>query len=79
MLYSSASGLDPDISPDAALAQVDAVGAARRLDEEGKKALVGEIEGMAGASRSLLGPPRVNVVELNLLLESDPRFADRGR
>jgi potassium-transporting ATPase KdpC subunit len=79
MLYASASGLDPDISPEAALAQAGAVAAARNLGEDGKRALVEAIEGLAEASTTVLGPPRVNIVSLNVLLETDPRFADKGR
>jgi K+-transporting ATPase ATPase C chain len=75
MLYASASGLDPDISPEAALAQVDSVAAARALDARAKAELVDAIREAARAATSIIGPPRVDVVELNARLETDPRFA----
>lgn len=76
MLYASASGLDPDISPDAALRQVDRVAGARGLGVDARSELAQAIRDMAAASKSLIGPPRVNVVSLNVLLETDPRFRD---
>jgi K+-transporting ATPase ATPase C chain len=75
MLYASGSGLDPDISPEAALSQVDSVAGARGLGSDAKSELARAIRDMAAASKSLIGPPRVNVVSLNALLEADPRFA----
>jgi K+-transporting ATPase ATPase C chain len=75
MLYASASGLDPDISPEAALAQVDSVAAARALDAGAKAELVDAIARAASSATSIIGPPRVDVVELNAKLETDPRFA----
>jgi K+-transporting ATPase ATPase C chain len=75
MLYASGSGLDPDIGPDVALRQVDRVVIARGLSEDAKSKLAQAIRDMAAASRSLIGPPRVNVASLNVLLETDPRFA----
>jgi len=65
MATSSGSGLDPDISLDAALDQLDRIAAARGLDGEAKAALEARIRASAAASETLLGPPRVNVVELN--------------
>jgi K+-transporting ATPase ATPase C chain len=63
----SASGLDPDISPAFALAQVDAVAAARGLASDKLKTLVeAHIEGRA---LGLVGEPRVNVLKLNLALD----------
>lgn len=77
MLYASASGLDPDISFEAALAQVDSVAAARGLDTTAKTELVDAIRAAALSAASIIGPPRVDVVELNAKLETDPRFEGR--
>ena len=77
MLYASASGLDPDISLEAALAQVDSVAAARGLDTTAKTELVDAIRAAALSAASIIGPPRVDVVELNAKLETDPRFEGR--
>ena len=63
----SASGLDPHISPQFALAQVPAIAAARKLSEGKVHALV-EAQ-TEGRFAGLVGEPRVNVLLLNLALD----------
>ena len=63
----SASGLDPDISPQNALMQLSRVAAARNLTEDSLTALVSDH--ITGRLWGLFGEPRVNVLALNLALD----------
>ena len=71
LLFASASGLDPHISPAAAFYQLDRVAAARGFDADRLQQLLALIGQKTEAPLwGYLGQPRINVLQLNLALDS---------
>ena len=71
MIFASASGLDPHISPEAALLQVERISTARKYTDAQKQQVLQLIENHTEGPRfSLLGERRINVFALNLNLDN---------
>jgi K+-transporting ATPase ATPase C chain len=71
LLFASGSGLDPHISPEAAKFQVHRVLHSRGLDETDRISLIGLIDSLTEQrDMGVLGEPRVNVLLLNIALDS---------
>jgi K+-transporting ATPase ATPase C chain len=67
MVTTSASGLDPDITPDAAFYQASRVAQARKLSEDTVRNLIAQH--ITNRQLGVLGEPRVNVLDLNLAMD----------
>jgi len=67
LVTASGSGLDPDISPDAAIVQIKRVAKTRNLSDDNVKKLIEE--NTEAPLLGLLGPAKVNVLKLNMALD----------
>jgi K+-transporting ATPase ATPase C chain len=68
MVTTSASGLDPDISPETALRQADRVGKARNMSGDDIAALIHAH--VQNPALGFIGAPHVNVLELNMAFDA---------
>jgi len=71
LLFASGSGLDPHISPEAATYQIDRIAMTRGLDNAQKALLTNLVQThIEPPQLGIFGQPRINVLELNLSLDS---------
>jgi potassium-transporting ATPase KdpC subunit len=68
LVTTSGSGLDPDITPDAAYYQAHRIALARRLSDDAVNKLIAAH--ITARTLGFIGEPRVNVLELNLDLDA---------
>lgn len=68
LVTASGSGLDPDISPSAAMYQIERIAKARQCTEQELKQLINQV--IKKRTFYVLGEPRVNVLELNIALDA---------
>jgi K+-transporting ATPase ATPase C chain len=68
LVTSSASGLDPDISPNAAFYQTERIATARKISVHAVEKLVYNM--MQTRQFGVLGEPRINVLQLNIALDN---------
>jgi K+-transporting ATPase ATPase C chain len=79
MIFASASGLDPHISPEAALLQVERISKARHFNVELKKKLIQKIMDLTEPPQLLvLGERRINVLILNIELDKIENIANNN-
>jgi K+-transporting ATPase ATPase C chain len=64
LIYTSASGIDPHISPQCAYFQINRIAEARFVTPDQLRRLI-----QSSTLRSFLGPPRINVLQLNMTLD----------
>ena len=76
LVTASGSGIDPDISPQAALIQVPRVAIARKLNEEKVKELV--LNHIEKPLLGLFGPEKINVLKLNIALDNLSQTFSKG-
>jgi len=70
MIFASGSGLDPHISPEAALMQVGRISVARHFDKTQQEKLLEKVKEMTESPQFMcLGEQRINVLKLNLELD----------